>query len=73
MSYLSPEEPVGPEATVKNLMEQLTGSKLRKEHVKAVYHPSVYVIYMQSTSCEMPGWMSYKLELYNWKREETNF
>ena len=22
----------------------------------------VYLIYMQSTSCEMPGWMNYKLE-----------
>ena len=39
-------------------MEQLTGSGLRKEYDKAVYcHPV-----MQSTSCEMPGWMSYKLE-----------
>ena len=39
-------------------MEQLTGSGLRKEYDKAVYcHPVT-----QSTSCEMPGWMSYKLE-----------
>ena len=41
-------------------MEQQTGSKLGKEY-KAVYcHPS-YLPYMQSTSCEMPGWMKYKL------------
>ena len=36
-------------------MEQQTGSKLGKEYVKAVYCHSAY--YMQSTSCEMPGWM----------------
>ena len=43
-------------------MEQQTGSKLGKEYVKAVcYHPD-YVTYMQSTSCEMPGWMKHKLE-----------
>ena len=40
-------------------MEQQSGSKLGKEYVKAVYfHPA----YMQSTSCEMPGWMKSKLE-----------
>ena len=46
-------------------MEQWTGSKLGKEYVKAVYfHPAylAYLIYMQSTSCEMPGWMKHKLE-----------
>ena len=43
-------------------MEQWTGSKLGKEYVKAVYcHPD-YLTYMQSTSCEMPGWMKHKLE-----------
>ena len=42
-------------------MEQQTGSKLGKEYIKAVCHP-VYLIYMQSTSCEMPGWMNHKLE-----------
>ena len=40
-------------------MEQQTGSKLGKEYIKAVCHP-VYLIYMQSTSCEMPGWMNHK-------------
>ena len=44
-------------------MEQQTGSKLGKEYIKAVYcHPD-YLTYMQSTSCEMPGWMKHKLEL----------
>ena len=43
-------------------MEQQTGSKWRKEYVKAVYSHPVYLTYMQSTSCEMPGWMKHKLE-----------
>ena len=43
-------------------MEQLTGSKLGKEYGKAVYCHSVYFTSMQSTSCEMLGWMRYKLE-----------
>ena len=42
-------------------MEQ-TGSKLGKEYVKAVYCHPVYLTYMQSTSCEMPGWMKHKVE-----------
>jgi len=43
-------------------MEQQTGSKSGKEYVKAVYcHPS-YLTSMQSTSCEIPGWMKQKLE-----------
>ena len=42
-------------------MEQQTGSKLEKEYIKAVYCHPAYLTYMQSTSCEMPGWMKYKL------------
>ena len=42
--------------------EQWTGSKLGKEYVKAVYYHPAYLIYMQSISCEMPGWMNHKLE-----------
>ena len=52
----------GQEATVRTLREQLTGSRLRKKFEKAVYYLPVYLTYMQSTLCEMPGWMSYKLE-----------
>ena len=41
-------------------MEKQTGSKLGKEYIKAVYcHPAYF---MQSMSCEMPGWMKHKLE-----------
>ena len=43
-------------------MEQQTGSKLEKEYDKAVYCHPVYLTYMQSTSCERPAWMNYKLE-----------
>ena len=43
-------------------MEQQTGSKLGKEYVKAVYCHLAYLTYMQSTSCEMLGWMKHKLE-----------
>ena len=43
-------------------MEQQTGSKLEKEYDKAVYRHPTYLTYMQSTSCEMLGWMNHKLE-----------
>ena len=43
-------------------VKQLTGSKLGKEYIKAVHcHPG-YLTFMQSTSCEMLGWMTHKLE-----------
>ena len=38
-------------------MEQHTGSKSGKEYIKAVYCHPAYLTSMQSTSCEMPGWM----------------
>ena len=43
-------------------MEQRTGSKSRKEYVKAIYCHPAYLTSMQSTSCNMPGWMKHKLE-----------
>ena len=43
-------------------MEQQTGSKLGKEYIKAIYCHPAYLTYMQSTSCEMLGWMKHKLE-----------
>ena len=42
-------------------MEQQTGSKSGKEYIKAVYCHPAYLTYMQSTSCEMSGWMKHKL------------
>ena len=43
-------------------MEQWTASKLEKEYVKAVYCHPAYLNPMQSTLCEMLGWMNQKLE-----------
>ena len=43
-------------------MEQQTGSKLGEEYIKAVYCHPAYLTYMQSTSCEVLGWMKNKLE-----------
>ena len=42
-------------------VEQLTGSKLGKEYVKAVYCHPAYLTYMQSKSYKFLGWMKYKL------------
>ena len=43
-------------------MKQQTGSKSGKENVKTVYCHPAYLTYMQSTSCEMPGWKKHRLE-----------
>ena len=52
---------MGQEATEPD-MEQLTGSKFKKEFNKNAYCHPAYLTYMQSTSWEMLGWMSHKLE-----------
>ena len=43
-------------------MEQLTGSKMGKEYVKAVYCQPADLTDMQSISDEMPGWMKHRLK-----------
>ena len=43
-------------------MKQYTGSKSGKEYIKAVYCHPAYLNYMQSTACDIPGWMKHKLE-----------
>ena len=53
---------VGQEAAVRINMEEQSGSKLGKEYVKAVYCHPACLTHVQSTSCEMPGWMNHKLE-----------
>ena len=40
-------------------MEKKTGSKLEKEYVKFVYCHCAYLTFIQSTSCEMLGWMKH--------------
>ena len=52
----------GQETTVRTRLEQQIGSKLGKEYVKAVYCHAVHLTYIRSTSCEMLGWMTHKLE-----------
>ena len=42
--------------------EEQTGSKLGKEYNKAVYCRPAYLTSVQSTSCEMSGWMKHRLE-----------
>ena len=53
-------------------MEPWTGSKLGKGYVKAVYCHLAYLTNMQSTSCEMPGWMKHKLEIKIARRNINN-
>ena len=52
----------GQEATVSTGHGTMTGSKLGKEYVKAIYCFPAYLTYMWSTSCEMLDWMKHKLE-----------
>ena len=49
-------------------MEQWTGLELGKECIKDVYCHPAYLTYMQSTSCEMPGWMKHKLNRDCWEK-----
>ena len=52
----------GQEETVRTGQVRMAGSKLEKENVKNVYCHPLYLTYMQSTACEMLGWMKHKLE-----------
>ena len=58
------------EATVRTGldMEQRTGSKSRKEYVKAAYCHPAYLTYMQNTSCEMPDWMKHSWNQDCWEK-----
>jgi len=61
--YLPPEKPVcRSRCNNRTDMEQQTGSKLGKEYVKAIYCHPAYLTYMQSTSYEILGWMTQKIE-----------
>ena len=55
----------GQEATVRTghgTKDWERSSKLGKEYIRAVYHHPNYLTYIQSISCEMPGWINHKLE-----------
>ena len=43
-------------------MKPQTGSKLRKEYVKTGYYHPAHLTLMESTLCEMLGWIKHKLE-----------
>ena len=45
-----------------DMVPNRNGSKSGKEYVKAAYCHLTYLIYMQSTSRKMQGWMKHKLE-----------
>ena len=51
----------GQEATVRTRHGTLDVSKLGKEYVKDTYCHLAYLTYIQSTSCEMSGSMTHKL------------
>ena len=50
----------GQEGTVRTRHGMTDSGKV---YIKAVYRHPAYLTYMQSTSCEMPGWVKHKLEL----------
>ena len=52
----------GQETTVRTGHGKTDWFQIRKEYVKAVYCHPAFLIYMQSTSWEMPDWMKLKLE-----------
>ena len=65
LNFLQRNLYAGQETTVRTNSQSnnsQTGSKLGKEYVKAVYCHPAYLTSMQSTSCEMLGWMKHKLE-----------
>ena len=52
----------GQEAIVRTGHGTTDWFQIGKDYIKAVYRHPAYLTYMQSTSCEMPGWMKHKLE-----------
>ena len=52
----------GQEATVRTRHGTMDWFKIGKGVHQAAYCHPAYLTYMQSISCEMPGWMNHKLE-----------
>ena len=63
LTYLLRNPCAEQEQQLEMAMEQWMGSKLGEEYIKAVYCYFAYLASMQSTSCEIQGWMNHKLEL----------
>ena len=49
-------------------LEQQTSSKSGKVYIKAVYCHPAYLTYMQSTACEMMGWMKHNWSQGFWEK-----
>ena len=47
---------------VQNWERKQNKTKLGKEYIKGIYCHPAYLTSMQSTSCEIPGWMKHTLE-----------
>ena len=62
LTYLLRRLYMGQEAVVRTLHGTTDLFKIGKEYDNAVYCHRVYLTYMQSISCKILGWMSYKLE-----------
>ena len=52
----------GQEAAIRTRHGPMDWLQIRKGVHQAVYCHPAYLTYMQSISCEMPGWMQHKLE-----------
>ena len=50
------------EATIRTGRGTTDWFQIRKEYIKAVYCHPAYLTDMQSTTCEIPGWMKHKLK-----------
>ena len=62
LTYLLRKLCADQEAALRTGYGTKIGSKLGNDYVKAVYCHPAYLTYMQSISCEMPGWMKHKLD-----------
>ena len=48
--------------TVKTGHGTIDWFQIEKQYIKAIYCHPAYLTYVQSTSCEILGWMKHKLE-----------
>ena len=60
--YLLPEKSVCRSRAIVRTRWNNAFLKSGKKYGKVVYSHSAYLTYMQSTSCDMLGWMTHKLE-----------
>ena len=62
LTYLLRNLYVGKEATVRTLHGTTDWFKIGEKSLNRLYVITVYLMDMQTTACEMPGWMNHKLE-----------